>query len=64
MGSASPTGVDNLTDGMGRWSNFLEGDCENTKEENLSTRKVERLRMLGNIGRLEKSSGTVPAQVH
>jgi len=51
---------------MGRWSNLLEGDCENTKEKNLNSgsRSVpERSRdsvLPGNIGRLEKSSGPSP----
>mmetsp|Transcript_30218 Transcript_30218/g.72522 ORF Transcript_30218/g.72522 Transcript_30218/m.72522 type:complete len:654 (+) Transcript_30218:319-2280(+) len=66
VGSLSPTGIDNLTDSVGRRSDSLEGNGKDTKQNDLNggTRGVpERSRdtvLPGDVGRLQKSSSPSP----
>ena len=35
MGGSSPTGINNFGNGVCGWRNLLEGDSEDTKQQNL-----------------------------
>ena len=36
MGSASPTSIDNFSNGVSRWRNLLEGNSQDTEKQNLN----------------------------